>query len=66
MTLPLKVLLIHRSRVQVGGLLVILLFVHEVDGSPLPAGCTGSGRVGFVAEGRGGDGCGRGGGRDPK
>ena len=63
MTLPLNVLLIHRSRVQVGGLLVIL---QEVDRSPLPAGCTGCPRVGGVAEGRGADGRGRGGGGDEK
>ena len=66
MTSPLNVLLIHRSRVQVHGLLIILLFIHEVDRSPLPAGSTGCRRVGGVAEGRGADGRGRGGGGDEK
>ena len=64
MTSPLDVLLIYRSRVEVHGLLIILLFIHEVDRSPLPAGCTGSGRIGGVAEGGRGYSGGRGGGRD--
>ena len=64
MTLP--VLRIHRSRVQHTGLLVNVLFVHEVDGSPLPTGGAGGRCAGGVAEGRGADGCRRGGGRNPK
>ena len=42
------------------------MFVHEVDGSPLPTGGAGGCCVGGVAEGRGADGCSRGGGRNPK
>ena len=66
MTSPLSVLLIHRSRVQVHGLVIILMFIHEVDRSPLPAGGTGSCLIGGVAEGGGGYSGGRGGGGDPK
>ena len=42
------------------------MFVHEVDGSPLPTGGAGGRCAGGVAEGRGADGCRRGGGRNPK
>ena len=42
------------------------MFVHEVDGSPLPTGGAGGRCVGGVAEGGCGDGCRRGGGRNEK
>ena len=65
-TLTIPILLIHRSRVEVHGLLVVLLLVHEVDCSPFPPGCAGGSSVGGVAEGGGAHGGGRGRGRDEK
>ena len=64
--IPVLPIHIHRSRVEVHGLLIILLFIHEVDRSPFPPGCTGSSCVGGIAEGGSAHGRGRGRGRDEK
>ena len=66
--IPANVLL-HGSRVELANLLVIV-WIPEGDGSPLPAGHTGTGGQvvggGDVAEGAGAHSRGRGGGRDKK